>query len=341
MGHTQAAKVRDDAPVQLLECGDVFFLYRPKVDTEDSKSVDDVQRLFFVLRPETAKEEEQEKQSSESGKEGVKKEKRKSSTEGNEKESEDDRSRDDKHEKPSERQKDKQTFSSDARKLGQDATSPGGKSSKRGQEGGHGSEKIVISDQALLRLIIVGKKTLPDVKKKSSRPIWGFVELVTTDPQDIKDALAAATRGHRRKPVARPVGEGAYCILSHASGRQSHTHFVYKRDLPEKGSKNKRQQALHIEDEAFYIIQIRNPEQPAPNNVGLGNKRRARFPAHLQGIIGSRRFVPADPPDFLNFEGCEFILIPASDNIEKELGVHLAHEHEEHQPCPDLPDILP
>ena len=45
-----------------------------------------------------------------------------------------------------------------------------------------------IEKQTLLRLIVMGKKMLPDLAKKSL-PYWGFVELVTTDTQPIKTAL--------------------------------------------------------------------------------------------------------------------------------------------------------
>ena len=30
------------------------------------------------------------------------------------------------------------------------------------------------------------------------------------------------------------------------------------------------------------------------------------------------KFVPADPPDMLNYEGCQLLLISASDGIEEE-----------------------
>jgi len=36
----------------LLETGDIFFLYRPVVNEHDPKSVEEVQRFYFVLRPE-------------------------------------------------------------------------------------------------------------------------------------------------------------------------------------------------------------------------------------------------------------------------------------------------
>ena len=35
-----------------LESGDIFFLYRPRVGESEVHSLDDVQRLFFVLQSE-------------------------------------------------------------------------------------------------------------------------------------------------------------------------------------------------------------------------------------------------------------------------------------------------
>lgn len=75
------------------------------------------------------------------------------------------------------------------------------------------------------------------------------------------------------------------------------------------------------------MIQIRNPEQRGGGRGsgfgGLKRKRKAQFPAHLQAHLGHTRFGAADPPDFLNYEGCEFLLISASDDIEEELGMEL------------------
>ena len=45
-----------------------------------------------------------------------------------------------------------------------------------------------VAEQPLLRLVVMGKKSLPD-PAKHGRPYWGCVELVTTKLQDIKDAL--------------------------------------------------------------------------------------------------------------------------------------------------------
>jgi hypothetical protein len=37
---------------QIVEQGDIFFFYRPKVGTEEVNSVEDVQRFYMVTAPE-------------------------------------------------------------------------------------------------------------------------------------------------------------------------------------------------------------------------------------------------------------------------------------------------
>ena len=44
--------------------------------------------------------------------------------------------------------------------------------------------------------------------------------------------------------------------------------------------------------------------------------------------ISRRRFCGADPPDFLNYEGTEFVLISAAEDISEELGIELHPEEE-------------
>ncbi|GKA16317.1 hypothetical protein Tco_0696064, partial [Tanacetum coccineum] len=63
---------------------------------------------------------------------------------------------------------------------------------------------------------------------------------------------------------------------------------------------------------------------------GLKRKRKPVFPKHLQERFGKLRYHAADPPDFLNYQGCEFLL--ASNNICEELGVDV---HEDSS-CSDL-----
>lgn len=195
----------------------------------------------------------------------------------------------------------------------------------------------------------MGRKSLPDPSKRT-RPYWGFVEIVTTSIEDIKKALSeeqyeTATRGTRLKPAARPLAEGVYRILRHHptdSKKGLHTHLVYKLELPRPEGKHEPQDSLNVEPEGSFIIQIKNPEQAVPPSAGLQSKRKATFPAHLQGRIGSYRFVAADPPDFLNYEGCEFLLISASDDIDAELGLDVKGEDGDAncKPCSDLVNMF-
>lgn len=284
----------------MQEKGEIFFFYRPKVDREEAHSPDDVQRMYVVLRPESAGDRAvEDKQAPDSGKEGNKKQQQHDDHQGG-------------HEQ------------------GEQGSS----------QGGRGKEEVNVDKQLLLRLIVMGKKSLPD-RAKRGRPYWGHVDLVTTTIDDIKEALkeeeyATATRGPRHRPAARALGEGVYRILKHDSGRRVHTHLIYKLELPSP-SRHKHhaaeqpQEAMHVEPEASFLIQIKNPDQPAGGGErfrGLQSKRRAAFPAHLQGRFGSNRYAAADPPDLLNYEGCEFLLISASDDVEEELGLELETETE-------------
>ncbi|XP_073007455.1 uncharacterized protein [Typha latifolia] len=303
MGQGEEVKTRPEPKVEIQEKGEIFFFYRPKVGKDEAKSEDDVQRMYIVLRLESGERSIEEKQSSVSGKEG---------------------------EKLSEEHGDEEG---------------GDKSPDSGSKGGHSSEEVNIEKQSLLRFIVMGRKSLPDPSQRS-RPYWGFVELVTTKIEDVKVALKGeeydtATRGHRHKPPARALAEGVYRILRHQSGRRTHTHLIYKLEfLPSDSDSREPQESLNVEQEGSFLIQIKNPNQQQGGSGGgfrgLQRKRKAAFPAHLQAQLGKSRFSPADPPNFLNYEGCEFLLISASDDIEEELGLELKTECEADPKCSDL-----
>ncbi|CAL4939762.1 unnamed protein product [Urochloa decumbens] len=305
MGQGKEVKTRPDPKVEIQEKGEIFFFYRPKVDKDEAHGPDDVQRMYIVLRPESGDRAVEEKQAPDSGKEGRK------------------------HHQAGE------------------GDQVAGASKDEGHEGGHGKEEVNIEEKPLLRLVVMGKKSLPD-PAKHSRPYWGYVELVTTNVQDIKEALkeeeySTATRGQRRRPAARALGEGVYRILRHEPGgqrrRSPHTHLVYKLELPARADGDTPQEAMNVEPEASFLVQVKNPDPPSGGRGGgdgggggfrgLQSKRRAAFPAHLQAAFGSRRYAPADPPDLLNYEGCELLLIAASDDVEEELGLELEGEVEE------------
>ncbi|OAY67838.1 hypothetical protein ACMD2_10633 [Ananas comosus] len=73
MGPGEEVKTRPEPNVEILEKGEIFFFYRPKVNKEEAQGPDDVQRIYIVLRPQSGKQPVEEKQASESGKEGRKK----------------------------------------------------------------------------------------------------------------------------------------------------------------------------------------------------------------------------------------------------------------------------
>jgi hypothetical protein len=181
-------------------------------------------------------------------------------------------------------------------------------------------------DKKRYRLLVIGQKRLPTISKHGART-WGFVDKVSRTARALQEEFSPATyqtktRGERTQPAARPAGEGVYAIARHAS----HTHLIYALELPDKPGEV--QEELHLDAEASYIVSVKNPEQPSPPGVGLGEERQVSFPKTLQGRFRGRRFMPVDPPSFLNYEGVEVLLIGASDEVSEELDVQLHPEEE-------------
>lgn len=176
-----------------------------------------------------------------------------------------------------------------------------------------------------VRLLAIGQKQLPDISGGEKN--WGFVDKVEESAQKIEEALQrdsyqTKTRGERIRPAARPAGEGVYALVRHGN----HTHLAYALELPaETGAV---QRALHIEEEGSYVLSVKNPEQPSTRQTGLKDERKATFPKHLQARFHHRRFIPADPPEFLNYEGAELLFIGAAEDVPKELGISLEPQRE-------------
>jgi hypothetical protein len=208
-----------------LERGDLFFFYRPRVDTDRVGGLRDVQRFFVVLEP--------------------------------------------------------------------DGTN-------------------------LFRRLVVGRKRLPNPSARERT--WAFVAEVATRPEELRDELErkvydTKTRGTRVQPEARPAGEARYAIVQH----DGHTHLAYALELPRR--RGAVQKELGIEREASFIAAVRNPDSPAPRGTGLPARERADFPNRLLELFRGRRFAPLSPPDFLDYEGAEIVLIGAAEDAERELGI--------------------
>ncbi|OLB97967.1 MAG: hypothetical protein AUH30_09250 [Candidatus Rokubacteria bacterium 13_1_40CM_68_15] len=234
MPRNQPRRSSPEAAVHVLERGNIYFFYRPRVGKETARGFADVQRLYMVLSP-------------------------------------------------------------------------------RGNKS--------------YRLIIIGEKRLPAVTREGDRISWGFVDVVASRAEELEDELdpetyTTKTRGERQRPAARPAGEGVYAIVRHVD----HTHLAYALELPPKPGEVQR--VLNIGEEGSYIISVKNPDTPSPPGMGLDEARRATFPKDLEERFRGRRFIPVDPPDFLNYEGAEILLIGASQDVYEELGLRLNRQRE-------------
>jgi hypothetical protein len=221
------AKEQTNNQVETLEQGELFFLYRPSVEEEAVKGLQDVQRFFLLLHPKGTPNH---------------------------------------------------------------------------------------------RLIVIGRKKLPEADKSGER-YWGFVDEILRTDKQLKEQFAAEsyeteTRGDRLLPSMRPAGMGEYQLLRHGD----HTHLVYELMLPERRSDV--QNELNIARAATYIISVKNPNASTPRGVGLEADQKAELPKNLQEQFKGRRFINADPPELLDHEGVEILLISTDENLQ-ELGIDL------------------
>jgi hypothetical protein len=181
--------------------------------------------------------------------------------------------------------------------------------------------------QKKYRFIVIGRKKMPEPSQSGREKYWGFVDRVVSDPKEFdrerleEQHYETATRGHRTQPAARPAGEGVYAIVDH----DSHVHLAYVLELPKKPGPV--QETLNIEEEASYIISVKNPEASAPLGVGLTPSEQVQYPKPLEEEFEGKRFMPPKP-ELLDYEKAEIILISAAEDVKEELGIDLNVEHE-------------
>jgi hypothetical protein len=182
-------------------------------------------------------------------------------------------------------------------------------------------------DEHLYRLIVIGQKKMPEIKPHGGGDSsWGFVDKVSQKAEEIEDELdvktyQTKTRGEQTREPARPVGEGIYNIVRH----QDHTHFVYVLNLPRQMGEV--QKAFQLREEGSYILSIKNPYQPAPRQVGFSGKE-PDYPTDLQKKFGKHKWIPADPPSFLDYKDTQILLIGAELDVSGELGINLHPQNE-------------
>ena len=175
------------------------------------------------------------------------------------------------------------------------------------------------------RLIIIAEKRLPALRGGGDRKSWGFVQTVSHRPDEVEDELdpesySTKTRGERHQPAARPAGEGHL-----RPGAPPH-HLAYALELPDRPGDVQR--TLNIHREGSYTVAVKNPDAPSPPSVGLDEARKANFPEPLRRRFEGRRFIAVDPPEFLDHEGAEILLVGARADASAELGAQLNPERE-------------
>lgn len=219
---------------KILEKGNIYFFYRPKVNRTEVKGFDDISRMYMILSPEKKKE---------------------------------------------------------------------------------------------TRLVLIGQKFLPKEKTDKESKNWAFVDVVSKNPKEVEVQLhgeeyQTKTRGTRHRPISRPAGEGVYTIVKH----DGHTHLAYVLELPEKTKKVQRE--LNIAKESNYIISVKNPQKPSPRGAGLRKEQKANYPKKLNDKFKDYRFISLDPADFLDYEGCELVLIETGKKNGKDLGIKIDTQRE-------------
>lgn len=187
-----------------------------------------------------------------------------------------------------------------------------------------------------VRLLTVGRKKLPEAVA-DGLSYWAFVERVFESTDELRRMLGAVdyeteTVGERHLPEARPAGEAVYALVRH--GRS--TVLAYALELPEELGEV--QEAFHIEREGKFVVSVKNPDAGSPAGLGLDSDRRVEFPEELKERFGDRRWSPADPPEFLDHEGAELVLIGGREAGE-ELGIELDPQPENEEDSEVFKDL--
>jgi hypothetical protein len=233
---------------KILEYGDIYFFYRPKVGSQEVKSIDDVRRFFMVTAPEELI----------------------TNTKRN----------DDKEKK---------------------------------------------THRRLYRLFVIGKKSLPEIRKseaRSSERYWARVGGIFERPEDLTKELLSDE--FRKGDAARPVGEGKYAIVEY----QNHAELAYILELPKEP--DEAQTELGIEKEASYIVTVINPTKPVPE----GYPSADQFPQYPDSIQKEfkedENFIPLTRNlELVNYQNAQIILIGARegrDVIKRDIGIEIKDE---------------
>src|SRR5918994_6233409 len=242
-------KKRQESGVQpdILEYGDIYFFYRPKVGSQEIKSIDDVRRFFMVTAPE-------------------------------------------------------------------ETTTNTNRSGEK--------EK---THSRYYRLFVIGKKSLPEIRKseaRSSERYWARVGGIFERQEELTKELLS--NEFRKGDLARPVGEGKYAIVKY----QNHAELAYILELPKEPGEA--QKELGIEKEASYIVTVINPVKPIPEGYPSADQS-PQYPDSIQKEFkDDENFIPLTRNlELVNYQNAQIILIGARggrDVIKQDIGIEIKDE---------------
>ncbi len=189
------------------------------------------------------------------------------------------------------------------------------------------------------RLFVIGKKSLPEIRKseaRSSERYWARVGGIFKDKKDLTKDLFSDE--FRKGDAARPVGVGKYVIVRH----QNHAEIAYILETPKEPGEA--QQELGIEKEASYIISVINPKQPSPPGFPSAEESPDYPEEVLKEFDENDNFVSLTKnTNLINYQNAQVILIGAregKDAINKDLGLDLEAEEYGKRKSGDIFKIL-
>jgi hypothetical protein len=177
----------------------------------------------------------------------------------------------------------------------------------------------------LFRLAVLGKKNTAD--EEYSQKLWGFIHKVGATSEQVETELnprkfQTKSRTERQLKWPRMTGQGLYRIFSHGD----HTHLAYLLDAPEP--QDQPIEAPSPEPQADFIIRVKNPLKPAPKGITIDINHMAFYPERLQIKFENRRYIDANPPELLNYEGVGLLMAVCREQVLRRLEINFQSDEE-------------
>ncbi|MBV9178659.1 MAG: hypothetical protein JO297_16660, partial [Nitrososphaeraceae archaeon] len=192
----------------------------------------------------------------------------------------------------------------------------------------------------LYRLFVIGKKSLPEIRKSEARAserYWARVGGIFADPNELTKELFSDE--FRKGDAARPVGEGKYAIIIVKHQNQNHAELAYILEMPKEPGEA--QIELGIEKEASYIVSVINPKKSAASAVPEGGNYPSteEIPMYPEEIL--KKFNDSDifvsltrDTRLIDYQNAQVILTgvrEGKDVIKHDIGIEISDEEETQQ----------